>query len=163
MAKLKESFNLKSFGRTLMAIGIKEIPCLLLTFGGTAVGLSFLNHNAALELVMALTISLATEYVAENYVFKKEKCCADHPAERKVFGLMTPKGLLFAVTIGVSTWWAHGLLLHDEHKNHVQNQQIERPHNHADLRDQGHEHDHDHGAQERTKVAEPLLRHQLRL
>lgn len=148
ISRLKESFNLKACRRTLMAIGIKEIPCLLLTFGGAAIGLSFLNHNPAIELGMALAISFGSEYVAENYLFKKDKCCDVHPNEKKIFGL-TPRSFLFALTIGVATWWAHGVLLHDDDKNHVQNH-IEREHQHAE---------HDHGHEIKRADAKPQTRH----
>lgn len=154
LASLRENFNLRSCRRALMTIGIKEVPCMLLTFGGAAIGLSFLNHNAGLELAMALSISLITEYVAENHIFKKKECCAQHkkPEADKVFGLLSRKGVLVALSIGVVTWWAHGMLLHDDHNHHHVDNHIERHHNHAD---DGHHH---HDGEKRRNFAEHLTR-----
>lgn len=105
----------ESFQKNMVGLLAKEVPCLSLTFGASAIGIGFLNHNPPVELAMAVLIGLGVEYAYTKWRHGQAKKASTQPVKPYRFKM---KYIATAVLFGLITWGAHQALLHDHHDHH---------------------------------------------
>jgi hypothetical protein len=108
---VKMIFNLRALSGKGIALVLEHLPCCLLSLAAASVGIPFLNHNTYLELGFAIGGAIAGEYIGHRYIFNKH--CHGHksaPAWRRY---------AIALAIGLATWGAHQIYLHEPAERHV--------------------------------------------